>query len=400
MANILVTDGSQRSTLALTRSLGKRGVNVTVGNEALPCLASRSKYSFDSFRYDSPVINPDGFIESLKLQLSRKKYDLLIPMTDITSYVIGKHRERFSQLTEVAMVSESAFEQASDKAEMVRLAQQLDVPVPETFFVENFEDVRKLAPSLEYPIVIKPRRSRYFVRSRWLDTRVCFAQNPGELIARLEAWDPALPLPIIQRRVQGPGCGAFLLFDHGQPVAVFLHRRIREKPPSGGVSVLRESIPVDPQMKRDAEKLLGHLNWHGVAMVEFKKDESDQQFKLMEINARFWGSLQLAIDAGVDFPYLLYQMAAGAKLEPQNEYKAGTKSRWFFGDLDHLLVRLFKSDKKLNLPQGFPGRLATLYNFFKLWQKDTKYEIIKGDDIGPALHEAKQYVKSLIGLSG
>ncbi|UCG61169.1 MAG: ATP-grasp domain-containing protein [Candidatus Zixiibacteriota bacterium] len=399
MGNILVTDGRQRSTLALVRSLGKKGLKVTVGEDVLPCLASSSRYTHDSFRYVSPSEDPDGFMRTLTDKLRQEKYDLLIPMTDVTGYLIGRNQQALSELTKVPIVGREVFEQASDKAEMVHLAKRLGIPVPRTHFVGSITDVEKLAPELEYPVVIKPRRSRYFVESRWITTHVGFAGKPDELIDKFRYHDPALPFPIIQQRVEGPGCGAFFLFNHGHPVAIFFHRRIREKPPSGGVSVLRESIPIDEQMRRDAEKLLSHLNWHGVAMVEFKQDKVDGQYKLMEINARFWGSLQLAIDAGIDFPYLLYQISNGQPMELQEEYKTGVKCRWFFGDLDHLLMRLFKSDRKLNLPEGSPGRLSTLHNFLKLWQADTKYEIFKGNDIRPALHEAREYVKSLIGMS-
>lgn len=394
MSKVLITDGAQRSTLAAVRSLGKRGIDVTVAEDHLPCLAAASRYCHDSFAYASPISDPDRFLRDLTERLEGGAYDLLIPMTDVTSYIVAQNRTRLSRYTKIGMPE--AFDAASDKGELIRLAQRLDIPVPKTHFPENIGDVEKLAGDLAFPVVLKPIRSRILQGAQWVSTRVEYAYSPWEMIEKCRRQQSSGALPMIQERIYGPGCGAFLLFDHGEEKVVFFHRRIREKPPSGGVSVLRESLPIDPTMREHAVKLLKALNWHGVAMVEFKKDLADDRFKLMEINARFWGSLQLAVDAGIDFPYLFYQMETGGKVDTVNDYRAGVKTRWLLGDLDHLLVRLFKSNRSLNLPKSYPGRLKTLFTFFKPGGADTKLEIFRRDDMRPAIHELKTYLTGLI----
>src|SRR5262249_38745780 len=148
---------------------------------------------------------------------------------------------------------------------------------------------------------------------------------------------------LVQQRIVGPGVGVFVLFDRGEIVADFAHRRLREKPPSGGASVLSESAPVDRALRDDARRLLGPLQWHGVAMLEYKQDQAGGGSYLMEVNGRFWGSLQLAIDAGVDFPHLACQLATGQRPAIDRPYAIGVKNRWLAGDLDHLLLRLFRS---------------------------------------------------------
>ena len=174
---------------------------------------------------------------------------------------------------------------------------------------------------------------------------------------------------------------------------MFAHRRLREKPPSGGVSVLRESIPLDKVLTVPALRLLQKANWHGVAMVEFKEDQSSRVPLLMEVNGRFWGSLQLAIDAGIDFPWLLLQMAEGRHVSvPDNSYRCGVKSRWLLGDLDHLLMRLFKSETTLKLPPGSSSRWRCLLDFVGFANRDTFYEIERFNDMGPVVYELKQYV--------
>lgn len=126
-------------------------------------------------------------------------------------------------------------------------------------------------------------------------------------------------------------------------------------------------------------------------MVEFKMDQADQILKLMEINGRFWGSLQLAIDAGVDFPSLLVQTLADEPMTPIDAYRVGVRSRWLMGDLDALLMRLFKGEDELHLPPGHAGKLTSVFHFMKLWQKDTYNEILRLSDFKPAWYEAKRW---------
>jgi predicted ATP-grasp superfamily ATP-dependent carboligase len=129
------------------------------------------------------------------------------------------------------------------------------------------------------------------------------------------------------------------MYGQEGPVAWFAHRRLREKPPAGGVSVLCESVPVDPVMRGYAEGLLSAAGWFGPAMVEFRVDPDGKPW-LMEVNGRFWGSLQLAIDCGVDFPWLLYQLCRGDQVAAPEHYEVGRRLRWLLGDLDHLLLQL------------------------------------------------------------
>lgn len=205
-------------------------------------------------------------------------------------------------------------------------------------------------------------------------------------------WRPSM----IQERVEGRGRGLFALMDHGTPVALFAHERLREKPPCGGVSVLRQSIALSEPMTDYALRLLRHVRWHGVAMVEFKWDERTETPVLMEVNGRFWGSVQLAIDAGVNFPLLLYQMATGQPMRPTaNQYRIGARSRWLLGDLDQLLVRLWKSDEALHLPAGYPSRLRSLAEFCRFVQPGMRYEMLRSGDPGPFLHELRQFVADL-----
>lgn len=392
---ILILDGRQRSTLAAARSLGRHGIEVTVGEDRLPCLASRSKYVSHAIKYASATSDPKAFIADIADELGHHKYDMILPMTDMSMNLTVNEFDSFARLTRMPVAGKEAYLKAIDKAETIKLSQNLGIPVPKTFFINEISELPGIKTELNYPVVIKPRQSKYLTTDGWISAGVDYAFSFDELTQKIDRFKNLPDLPLIQERLSGPGIGAFLLFNHGMEKAIFFHRRIREKPPSGGVSVLRESIVPDPAIKEYSIRLMKALNWHGVAMVEFKIDDRDNTPRIMEINARFWGSLQLAIDSGIDFPFLLYQMITTGDVPPIFNYKIGVKSRWLLGDLDHLLLRIFKSDDQLKLPPGYPGRMATLVEFLRFYRPDMKYEILRLDDFGPFLMEFKEWFRQL-----
>ena len=199
---------------------------------------------------------------------------------------------------------------------------------------------------------------------------------------------------MIQERIEGPGTGLFTLFDRDRHLALFSHRRVREKPPSGGVSVVSQSVELDEEMVEHAKKLLSAVGWQGVAMVEFKRDNRDGQAKLMEINGRFWGTLQLAITCGVDFPGLYLDMLEGRVTEGViRHFKIGHRVKWFLGTLDHLLIRLKSRDSELNLPPGYPSKWRAVVDFLHVWERNTSFDVFDRNDLQPFLFEARNYFK-------
>jgi predicted ATP-grasp superfamily ATP-dependent carboligase len=200
---------------------------------------------------------------------------------------------------------------------------------------------------------------------------------------------------LLQTRVEGPGLGIFLLRWEGEILATFAHRRIREKPPSGGVSVCSESVAASRELLARSESLLAALDWSGVAMIEYKHDTRTGRSYLMEINPRFWGSLQLAIDAGVDFPWHLLQAALGRRVEPARQWRVGLRSRWCWGDIDHLIARLRHSPAELALPAGAPGRLSTALSVLTPWRPHQRNDVFRLSDPVPAWRETVAWVRAL-----
>src|SRR6185503_992863 len=132
------------------------------------------------------------------------------------------------------------------------------------------------------------------------------------------------PFPLIQEKVEGPGYGVGVFAERGRVIASFAHRRLREYPVTGGPSSACVSV-VDDRLTGYAAAVIRELGWSGVAMVEFKKDDD---YRLMEVNPRFWGSLPLATRAGVNFPDLLCRHAMGEAVAGPFPYEAGVKLRF------------------------------------------------------------------------
>jgi predicted ATP-grasp superfamily ATP-dependent carboligase len=228
---------------------------------------------------------------------------------------------------------------------------------------------------------------------RWIATSVQYARSMEELkeIGTRYEYFSRHPF-MIQEYISGQAEGVFALCDHGKPIVFFAHRRLRERPPTGGVSVLSESIEPNPEAQKMARAILEHVGWHGVAMVEFKVSAEGTPY-LMEVNGRFWGSLQLAIDAGVDFPWLLYQMAIGKNPGKVKPYITGIKCRWLLGDLVSLWKVLINSGPR---PRPLPfGKVESIVQFLNFNEKASRYEVNRWGDLKPFWLEVRQYVTEL-----
>ncbi len=393
--SVLVTDGEQRSTLALVRSLGRAGVAVRVAEALRPSLAGSSRYCAEQFVYPSPIDAPAEFQSWLVSQAGTGKYQMVLPMTDITTRLVAEIRPALEQHVVLPVACPGSLALLQDKRETLLAARRVGVGGPATYMLDPKEKIESVAAKLRYPVVLKPRVSRYLQDGRWFTGTVQYADSPEDLITKYHKAHAAIPYPLVQERIEGPGIGVFLLVWHGELKAAFAHRRLREKPPSGGVSVLRESVPLDHAVVSQSLALLKTVGWNGVAMVEYKLDRRDGQAKLMEVNGRFWGSLQLAIDAGMDFPLLLYRLARGEDIPPQLDYQVGVKTRWLLGDLDHLLAVL----RNRGGIDGVAGRskLAACWDFLKFYQRDTHFEVLKFQDPAPGLLELRMYLRDLLG---
>jgi predicted ATP-grasp superfamily ATP-dependent carboligase len=268
------------------------------------------------------------------------------------------------------------------------------VAVPAQHVAQNAGDALAIADDvLRFPLVLKPVRSIAEHNDTRHKLRVVHARDASELRSRVRSLpDAAFPL-LLQERIVGPGTGIFLLL-WDKLVAAFAHRRLREKPPAGGISVYSESISIDPDLLDCSVRLLERFAWRGVAMVEYKRDAKTGRPYLMEVNGRFWGSLQLSITAGIDFPRLLVDCALGRSVDTTSTYRVGIRNRWWWGEVDHLLTRLRRSRSELALARDVPsfGRTAMDFLMSPLRSNDRE-EVFRISDPLPFLRETASWIR-------
>ena len=366
-SDVFITDGHWRKSLAAVRALGRKGIRVTVGESTCLATAAFSRYCHRAVVYPSPHYRPSEFVNFLCEELRHRSCQMLLPMEDETLGLISRHHSEFSRLTYLPIVSFEKLQFALRKDKILQTAEKQGIPIPRTWYVEDISQLNGLKNHLPYPVVIKPQMSSGAVG-------ISYPKNPGDLMEQYLSIHQRFPFPLIQELIprEGPGYGAsFLLDEKGEVRASFVHKRLREYPVAGGASTLRESVRRD-DIRDMARALLKALDWFVVAMVEFKVDPRDGTPKLMEVNPRFWGSLSLAVEAGVNFPYLLYRMSRGESFGPVEHYQIGKRCRWLLpGDILHFIHN--------------PRRMRLWPGFFHFWDGNTAYDILSRKDPLPVL---------------
>jgi predicted ATP-grasp superfamily ATP-dependent carboligase len=325
---VLVLDSQLRHSIAIVRSLGRKGVEVICAapNRLFPSRVSRFAAGSRVLRYDTA--SP---LDDLLSIIERESIDVVIPAGLPGNELICRHRDVLSHVVRGPYNHLAGFERLANKLNAVELARVLGVPCPRTAQVSQPDRLDNVVGEIAFPVVFKSAVDQGTVR---------YARNAEELRVIAEAFwrsNRALidagRLPLAQEYVQGTGHGYYALADNGRVIAHFLHRRLHEVPASGGPSSMAVSYR-DPELTRLGERFVTETAWTGVLMVEFRKSAQDGRYYLMEVNPKFWGSLDLSIAAGVDFPWLLYEtLAYGSASTERPEYRDGCIYRWLTMDL-------------------------------------------------------------------
>lgn len=364
MTKVLVMDAQMRNSLAIIRSLSKRGLDVTAAESTRFATGFFSKYCKNRIVYPSSYEHPDEFVDYILDVVRSDHYEVVFPVTDSTVMRISKHREEFSKYTLVPVPDYELLMKAMDKSETIDIAQANGIACPKTCLIDSSKEMQAIADRLRFPLIIKPR-----IGSGSRGLTLC--QSEEELASKYPKVVAAYGPCIIQEFIPpgGEELGVYALLDFQSELrAVTVHKRLRSYPVSGGPSTFRETVK-RPELVKFALRLLRALRWSGIAMVEFKIDPRDNQPKLMEINPRWWGSLQLSILSGIDFPHLLYKLVTEGDIEPALNYKEGIRCRWLLpGDILWFL--------------SAPHKLSNLPRFLK-FQRNS--DILSWKDPGPTL---------------
>lgn len=368
------------STVACLRSLGRRGVRTIVVSEDETTPGFASKYCDETVLAPDPDDDLEGYGDLLLDLAHRPAVRTIVPVREPDVYFLAKHRDTFAEHIGTPWPDFNRLQRVQDRKRLFEIAREAGISVPETRLLTEWNDWnREAVIKSRYTIVVSDDEDG----ASYPTVRF---QNPGEA-PDVEATITEMGHePLVQEYMSDPAeFGFFALFDRGSPVVTFQHRQIRGYKYSGGPSAFRESVDI-PELEDAGLRLLKELDWHGLAMVEFKRH--DGEFKLMEINPRFWSSLPFSVAAGVDFPYQYYCLSTGEPVEDQ-PYDAGVAGHLLRGEVGYL-YSLLTHDSPL---AERPAPVRSARTVVASMASHPRFDYLTLDDPGPFVRDVRRTIE-------
>lgn len=355
---VIIPRGEHYVALAIVRSLGKKRITTAVISEYPNAMSLSSKYCNEKMVSDN----------SLDLYRSFSKNEMIMPTDENLMIELSRNREKYQ--CSLAFPEYPILNRAFNKKNVLMLAEEAGIPCPATLFPGDSDDVRSELGTIQFPAVIKPVRGLS-------GSGIAFVNSGDDLINAYEERIKKFGQLMIQEKIpytERYSVACIMNFDHCMRRFCVL-KAVRCYPVSTGPATIVESVN-RPDLVAMAEKLLQSINFSGVAEVEFVIDSRDKTPKLMEINPRFWGSLQGAISAGVDFPFLVYKLFSEGDLEKNTDYKTGVRTRNAIANDYRHVSSIIRGNYPLNTKK------SSLLEFLKFYRDDSYY-IFDWDDMGP-----------------
>ncbi len=388
---VLVIGVSTQIGLEIIRSLGKEGVEVYAAGPGKHQLGFYSKYTKKKFLL--PFSPEERFIdELLQILKSNSEIKYLIAISERNLTVLNKYREELENYVRLLFPPQEILDYALDRRKTLEVAQKLGIPIPETVFLDRFEDIEK-AKNLPFPVITKPAaRDFKHPAQNELDFRIKYFDHYENLKEHIAFFKDSGWFPMIQTCCHGEEVGFAIIMARGKPVTCFQYWNQHLSPVQGGVPILRESIPIDPEIKEYSITLLKGIGWEGVAEIDYIRDHRDGRYKLLEINGRFWGGTPLPSKAGLPFPWLLYRALAKGEDFYTEDYQVGIRCCLLGGEISRFLEILRSPSNTF----GFSKIQATT-EFLKLFlDPSTKFDIQDWRDFLPGLVDIGQMFKKLL----
>ena len=325
----LILGVETRISVPVARSLHNHGIPVYLGSfsSSDPRIHSRAVAQF--VRFPNPTESPARFTDAVLHFVESRDVDALIPVTDGALSAVSENYDQLRQGVQLACPSPRVLQRVLSKKLTLGIAERCGIEIPREFLISGSDDLTLLGSTFNFPVVAKPteKRSTELFKVRYF-------QDFAALSSAFEKG--VLRDALLQEFCPGDGVGVEMLVHNGECLAAFQHRRLKEFPHLGGVAVVAVAEALDPDLYERSLALLRALEWEGVAMVEYRQDRLQRKVALMEVNGRYWGTLSLAIQAGVDFPWYQWQAMHSTPAAAPSSYRVGVRWRWTPGYLRRL----------------------------------------------------------------
>ena len=362
----LVLGADANESLPVLKSLDRRGVRVTAASHKHISVGLFSRRPARKLRYPDPLAHSEAFLDWVEEQVEGGQYPVTLVCGEEVTALIARHRHRFDAHTTIPLVDHDTFQVCRNKANTMRAARRLGIETPQTWFPDD-DGIEVVAAQIEqWPVVLKPTESN---GARGIG----YPDGPEALKRDYETVRQDFPGVIVQEFVPHDGrqYKAELLVDHdGTLLAAGVYDKPRFYPPSGGSSTLNSTVD-RPDLIELSRRLLEGIGWYGMGDCEFIEDPRDGRPRLMEVNPRFTRSIKILVEAGLDFPWMLYQLARGQEVTPCLDYRKGLYMRYLLSDCMWFLRS--------------PERFRTRPSFFKFFGRNQCGEIFDWTDPAPSL---------------
>lgn len=383
--SVLLSAKYSPSCYACLRSLSKRDVHTVVVSSSEKVPAFASQFCDESIPVPSPKDDLLAYKDALLTLAARKDVKTFIPLGESDSYLLAKYGDEFEQHVTGVWPSLDRLRNVHDRLRLFEAAEEAGVPAPETQSFDAVEDWdRELVVKSRYNLLADEYLDSMSPSDADVSKAVTYLP-PGERPDRDAILDEMGHVPIVQECV--PKADEYLfgaLYDHGEPVATFQHRQIRGETYAGGGGSYRESVDI-PELEAVGRTLLDHLDWHGLACIEYMEDAETGEFELTEINPRMWRSLAFAVSTGADFPYYYWQVANDESTrndeptEVKSDYEVGVGGHYLYGELTYLLSVLNEENPNVDppsVPEAVWEIASSVYD-------QPRFDYLRLDDPGP-----------------
>jgi predicted ATP-grasp superfamily ATP-dependent carboligase len=335
MSDVLLTYGWVRSSYNALRNLHKHDVSVTVSDTSSLGMCQFSRLSSGFEKYTSHYEDEASFVSDILKICSDKNIKLIFPSHNETE-IIARHRGKFDDGLVALIPDETHCRIFNNKSDAYDLAADLGIPVANRI---SYTDPSKIAEILNDTGLEKTVVKLLTGNS---GKGVFYGDNAEHTQSVVEGLIEQYGLeasryPQVEEYIEGEGYGCSVLYWRGEHIANFTHRRLRDKIETGGTSTFRE-VSVHKGIETATKTIFDSIGWNGLAMCEFKVCPKTGKFWFIEVNPRMWGSISLAIEAGVEFPYLAW-LCANKSPEAAIKYHACCtiaskwRGRWLLGDI-------------------------------------------------------------------
>jgi predicted ATP-grasp superfamily ATP-dependent carboligase len=375
--------GSSPTALGAIRSLGRLGIPVVGADFTAYGSALSSKYC-RRLLTEEPAKHPQEVLETLiREQKQHSTKGVLFPASDDFVLFVSRFRDQLADFFRFALPTADILERIINKAQQYKLAEEMGIPYPSTYYPQSISDILHIKDQLEYPALIKPYYSYQWQAK--LGLKGIMVKGPDELVSHFKESPDTDLQTMVQSIVPGPYeniievCAYMSPKRGGTALALFVDRKIRQYPLDFGVGTYMDSVH-DDQALEIGLLLLRRLNYRGAAAVEFKKDARNGTYKLLDLNARLWQQNSLATQAGVNFSLVQYLDLTDQAVELHKDYPDGVT--WLDAIMDFTAYRELGE----STPQSILSEL-------RLIRRANCHAYFARDDLKPLI---RQYLNHLV----